>query len=401
MSINAFLDTIKQVLAEKLSETQIILVMGNDSADLDSIISALLIAYLNQKKVTSNTKLYVPLVKVPSCDLALRPEVTHVFRRAGIDASKLIYIDQVNMAYWENSNNVVKPAILLVDHNRLTPPFSNFEHNCQVVSVIDHHVDEGAYLDAPLRWIEMVGSCTSQVVLLYQAEIESLLEQDKKALATLALAPILVDTIGLQWDLGKTTQKDVNAFNFLARIVFDQGAKDLANKDGLPREALVYYDTIEKVKSQVDHLCTRDLLRKDYKQWTVNGYTVGTSSMAWYLKAWVDRDGYDQVVKDAWAFTREQQLDMLLVLTSYDHSKQQQQQDGSYERELAFFVANDRLLQIKTEMENDKDVGMLSLLPTWGHDDQGGRIGFYNQKNIKLSRKQIWPRLQDILMKLD
>jgi exopolyphosphatase len=369
--------------------------------DLDSIISALLLAYLNQKKTTSTSTLYIPLVKVPSCDLALRPEVTFVFRRAGIDASKLICIDHVDMKYWENNNDVIKPAILLVDHNRLTPPFSLIEHNCQVVGVVDHHVDEGAYLNAPLRWIEMVGSCTSQIVLLYQAEIEASLEEEKKTLATLALAPILVDTIGLRWDLGKTTQKDVNAFNIVASIVFgDEGLRKLDNNSSIDPRVLTYYHAIEDVKSQVDHLCTRDLLRKDYKQWTVNGYTVGTSSMAWYLKAWVDRDGYDQVLEDARAFIKERQLDMLLVLTSYDHSKLGG--GGSYERELAFFVANDRLLQVKAELKDDQDVGMVSLLNGWGsHDDDGGRIGFYNQKNIKLSRKQIWPRLQDILLKLE
>ncbi|CAO3600389.1 unnamed protein product [Absidia cylindrospora] len=422
MSINEFLDTARSTLNKKPSDARLVLVTGNDSAgnlqddfflNLDSIISALSMAYLSQKKTSSSNTIYIPLIKVPFCDLALRPEVAYVFGQAGIDTTKLICIDQLDTSYLEamgNDTTMTRPDIILVDHNRLTPPLSHLEQHCQVVGVVDHHVDEGVYLDAPLRWIEVVGSCTSQVVLLLHDEINSLSDVNKKSVATLAAAPILVDTIGFCWDLGKTTQKDVEAFNIVGPIAFTSSlttaaaksdGQDGTNNDMTP-QATTYYNDIEHIKSQVDHLSTRDLLRKDYKQWTINGYTVGTSSMSWYLTAWVDRDGYDQIVRDAWAFIGEQQLDMLVVLTSYDHSKQQP--DGVYERELAFFVANDKLLQVKNEMKDKQDVGITSLLPLWGKenvDDQGGRIGFYNQKNIKLSRKQIWPLIQDLLSNLD
>ncbi|ORZ24436.1 hypothetical protein BCR42DRAFT_90769 [Absidia repens] len=393
MSINEFLDTARAALDKKPSDARLVLVTGNDSADLDSIISALLMAYLSQKKNGSSNTIYIPLIKVPFCDLALRPEVTYVFEQAGIDTTKLICIDQLDTSYLESIGNdtlMARPDIILVDHNRLTPPLSHLEQHCQIVGVVDHHVDEGFYLDAPLRWIEVVGSCTSQVVLLLHDEINSLSDVNKKAVATLAAAPILVDTIGLCWNLGKTTQKDVDALKIVGPLAFTSSltAASTTKSDGpdgtnsyLTPQAITYYNDIEHIKSQVDHLSTRDLLRKDYKQWTINGYTVGTSSMSWYLKAWVDRDGYDQIVKDAWAFIGEQQLDMLVVLTSYDHSKQQS--DGVYERELAFFVANDKLLQVKNALNDQQDVGMTSLLPLWGKenvDDQGGRIGFYNQK---------------------
>ncbi|KAI8089582.1 uncharacterized protein BX664DRAFT_359121 [Halteromyces radiatus] len=389
MSVNDFLDSVKSKLETKLIGTIPILVTGNDSADLDSIISAVLLAYLKQQQVSSSNTLYIPLVKVPFRDLALRPEVTYVFNRAGINATKLICIDHVDLSYWKNNNN--KLDIILVDHNRLTPPLEDLGQHCQVIGVVDHHVDEGVYLDASLRWIEMVGSCTSQVVLIFKEEITRL--SNKQTVATLALAPILVDTIGLRWALGKTTQKDMDAFNIIGPLVFG----DDTSTNGINhQEAMQYYDDIEKIKSQVDHLCTRDLLRKDYKEWTINGYTVGTSSISWYFKAWIDRDGYDQLVKDVWAFVDERQLDMLLILSSYDHSKELE--DGVYERELAFFVKNHRLINIKESMERDLNVGLSTFLSVRKHDPC---VEFYNQRNIKLSRKQIWPLVQDLLLKLE
>ncbi|CAO3638949.1 unnamed protein product [Cunninghamella blakesleeana] len=351
--------------------------------NLNSIISSLIYAYISQQQTTD--KLFIPFIKVPLCDLHLRPEVKYVFEQAGIETNDLVCLNKASMMTdWKNKADD-KLDIILVDHNQLTPPTSELKHH-NVIGIIDHHVDEKQYLNVPLRWIEMVGSCTSQVILLLKDELKQLSIDDQKAIAKLALAPILVDTIGLKWEFGKTTQKDIDAFEIVSTILY--GTKEIS------QQAIDYYDSIESIKTKVDHLCTRDLLRKDYKQWTVNGYRIGTSSMSWYLKAWLERDGCEEIVKDTMSFIEERQLDMNIVLTSYDHSKE----GGKYERELALFVKNDDLLDIKKDLENDHHIGLRPLQQA-NYNNNNHLIGFYHQENIKLSRKQIWPIIQELLNK--
>ncbi|KAI8065308.1 hypothetical protein BC940DRAFT_259325 [Gongronella butleri] len=384
MPLATFLERIATALTTTATGTHPVLVSGNDSADLDSIIASLLYAYLSTfrdaQAKQAKTTLYIPYIKVPMADLALRPEVAYVFGQAGLDAHNLICADRVNL------DQFAKPLdIALVDHNCLTPPLDALD--ARVISVLDHHVDEEKYMTASPRWVEMVGSCTSQVLLHFEAELHAIEEDDLKMIGTLALAPILVDTVALRWEFGKTTQKDVDAFELVAPCVF--GTKDT-------QAACVrnYYNNIESVKSQIDHLCCRDLLRKDYKEWVVNGYRVGTSAMSWYFNGWLERDGKDKIIKETYAYAAERDLDLELAMTSYDHSKTDK--NGKYQRELAFFVVNKDLMQIKTAMENDKNIGLTPLVPS---DDK--RIDFYSQANIKLSRKQIWPAVQQLLEQME
>ncbi|KAI8379765.1 uncharacterized protein BYT42DRAFT_569940 [Radiomyces spectabilis] len=377
--LDDFLIQAKQHITRPDDTKSLIIVTGNDSADLDSIISSLLFAFLSQQ--SDNASVYIPLVKVPGEDLALRPEVNWVFEQAGVDVSNLICIDKVDLDAFPETTKVV-----LIDHNRLTPPFDEAKWSNRVVGVLDHHVDEKYYLDSPLRQISMVGSCMSLVIVHFMDVLHNN-TQYKHAITKLALAPILVDTIGLRWELGKTTETDVEVYDFLGGSEFKASDTMTTSND--------YYDQIETVKSRVQHLCCRDLLRKDYKEFVVNGYRVGTSSMSWYLQAWTERDGIEQMIESTWDFVKERKLDLEIILTSYDHAKETK--NGVYERELAFFIAKDCLLPIKKEMEDMKDVELTSL--PFQYDSENGRISFYNQGAIKMSRKQIWPLVQTLLEK--
>lgn len=381
MTINTFLEDVHARLRTN-EANKITIVTGNDSAgiknfyyslyhysyqlfvDLDSVVSALSFAYCSSQ--VDPTTLYVPLVKVPLADIDLRPEIDYVLSSAGIECKKLVYMDQIDVSKLETQETT---SVVLVDHNRLTPPFTD-EWNKKVVAVLDHHVDEGFYTNAVRRDVRMVGSCTSLVIHHFPDHFAP-----DTPLANIALGPILVDTIGLQWELGKTTDTDVDAFHKIT--------KGRMNEADIKKR----HEEIERVKSRVTHLCTRDLLRKDYKEWVVNGFRVGTSSMPWYLKAWIERDGMDNVIRDTQAYIQERHLDFEIVLTGYDH-------DGCYERELALFVYNDKLLVVKEALERDSSVD-LTHRPFQPKDTS--HIAFYHQGNVKMSRKQVWPLVQSLI----
>lgn len=324
------------------------------------MISALLFAYFSAE--TDSKTLYIPLVKVPSADLKLRPELDFVMHATNVDIRKLLCIDQIDL------NKLSNARLVLVDHNKLTAPFDDSKYAQQVIGVLDHHVDEQLYRDVPLRVISMVGSCVTLVVRHFQDR------QFPPDIAKLALAPILVDTINLNWDLHRTTDADVDAYNTLIKTCGDIKG---------------YYEQIEAAKSNIRHLSTRDLLRKDYKEFVVHQYRVGTSSLPWYFDAWVARDGYTKITQETMDYMKERNLDLEMVLTSFDHTDSGRQ----YEREFAIFINNDALMPIKQTLESNTDLALRSLQYT----PENTRVAFYKQGNIKISRKQVWPLTKSMI----
>lgn len=335
---------------------------------MDSIISALLFAYLSYTQQKASNVLYIPLVKVPKQDLELRPELKYVLTEVGLDYKKLITLDQV-------TDIISKPTdIVLIDHNQLTAPFNDETWGNHVVGVLDHHVDEKLYLNAPFRVIDMVGSCVTLVLNHFHVNESS--EWLTKEISLLAVAPLLVDTVNLKWDLGRTTQSDVQVFEIL--------------KHRLDLQAESFFKSIEKVKSQVDSMNNYDILRRDYKEFhNVNGYKIGTSAVTWNFRAWVEREGgVEAISKSAVDYAKERGLDMEVIFTAFDYDREETR-GGDYRRELAVFVINKDLMNVKESLEENKD---LQLSPIHFNDSN-----YYEQGNIKMSRKQVWPLLKQLV----
>jgi exopolyphosphatase len=317
-----------------------------------------LFAYASHLK--DNTQLYIPLVKVPKADLQLRPELTFVFESAHVDTQKLVCIDEVQLT---------PCALVLIDHNQLTSPFGE-EWNNKVVGVLDHHVDEHLYSNALLRVVQMVGSCVTLVLDHFSESSDWLNDQ----VIQLALAPLLVDTVNFNKELNRTTDLDIRMLAWLKKSFHKQ--LDFAR----------YFKDIEHAKSQVDNMSNRDILRRDYKEFTVNGYRIGTSSVPWYFQAWMDRDGVDTINEAVTSYGKERTLDMEVIFTSYDH-------DGDYRRELAIFAFNKDLMPIKQTLEQTEKI----QLDSFSVSSDAPHLDYYQQGNVKMSRKQVWPLLKEIL----
>lgn len=346
------------------------------NVDLDSIISSLLFAYLS--RFENKEEVYIPLIKVPKADLELRPELKYVLNTIGLDYKKLVTIDEIDTTHATD--------IVLIDHNHLTAPLNTEEWNNHVIGVLDHHVDEKLYLDAPMRVIDMVGSCVTLVLKQFGVSTSSpWLDED---IARLAMAPLLVDTVNLKWDLGRTTQADVEVYEVLSSMVFTAQAQGSTES---------YFKAIERVKSEVDAMSNYDILRRDYKEFSdVNGYRIGTSAVTWNFNDWVKRenDSTESIVKAAKDYANERALDMEVIFTAFDHDREGA---GDYRRELAVFVINKDLLGVKKSLEENKELGLQSHHFKDSSTDNES-YEFYKQGNVKMSRKQVWPLLKQLIM---
>ena len=299
-SLRAFLSHAKRSLYPVIESSQrITLVVGNESADLDSLTSSILYAYIRSLAPPKNafTPLYIPLLNIPSRDIRLRPEFENLFEHANINASHIVTLDDLpDPEEW--SRKAEQTRWILVDHNKLQglwgPNFSSRVHG-----VVDHHDDEGAVKDDTSpepRVIEKCGSCASLVIRTLReswdlsnstsslssgavhSQGDSLMNDGSVVrawdaqVAKMALASILVDTANLTAE-GKVEQADRDAVEYLeAKINLSPQEAKKWNRDE-------FFKEINQAKANIDCLNFEDILRKDYKQWTENSLILGISSV--------------------------------------------------------------------------------------------------------------------------
>jgi exopolyphosphatase len=218
------------------------------------------------------------------------------------------------------------------------------------------------------------------VILHHKEFMENSKDSQLEPLAKLALAPILVDSVNLQAQYGRTTDEDIMAVNLLKQHVKD----DHDN----------YFRDIQSAKSKIHHLSNRDLLRKDYKEWkTDNGYKVGISTVPWYLKAWAERDnGMQAIINSLNDWAKERHLDLALIMTAFDREN-----EGGFQRELLGVVYNERLNGVLHQMEQNKEIQLERLVDGIYQIESKLPLYIWKQHNIQWSRKQVWPFTRSIV----
>ncbi|KKF96568.1 putative exopolyphosphatase [Ceratocystis platani] len=374
VSLKSFLASAKQALAS--SSRPLTLVVGNESADLDSLCCATLYAYF-QTAATPKVP-HIPLANLVRADLALRPELTTVLSHADLSMSDLITLDDL-----PSSLTPDETAWVLVDHNALTGRLTPFQS--RVTGCIDHHVDEGKLPPgiAP-RILEICGSCSSLVVERYREIWDSLRPDTVRdaGLARLAMAPLVIDTGNLAV-VDKTTPRDVRV------------AKVLEAKLGNGFVRKSYYDEISKMKEDLSQMSLRDVLRKDYKEWHDGGISLGTCASPRGLDYLVNKAGKPDVfVKAVGDWAAEKKVDLLAVMTTI-------MAEDKFNRELVLWGISEVGIAVVKKFKSDfrDNIG----LDTWnGGVLDGNETGYrraWTQRNVTAGRKQIGPILREIMTK--
>ncbi|KAJ4401828.1 Exopolyphosphatase [Neurospora sp. IMI 360204] len=415
VSLKKFLLTARKALLAPPAQrpNPLIFVVGNESADLDSLCSSILLAYFRTYRPSPGPPiLHIPLSNLPQADLALRPELAAVLKPAGLHTKDLITLDGL-----PKDENVTPDNTqwFLVDHNALTGPLAarGFGGPQNIIGCIDHHDDEGVVPDTVKpRIIEKSGSCMSLVVEYCKPVWEELsrLEREEgntdtlaeweSQLARLALAPILVDTTNLT-SKDKTTSWDEEAVEFVEGRLRQshKTSAATATADTTTEEKgydrIAYFNHITSLKEDIAGLSYRDILRKDYKRWTDGGLALGISTVVrgfgYLLTEIGDQKQFTEALR-AWA--KEQELDIAAVMTVSNP-------DGKFTRELLVWAFNEGAVKVAKRFV-DKNGGILHL-QTWGggkldsDDGQGEWVRCWTQGRVDKSRKQVAPMLRDVM----
>ncbi|KAG2128372.1 uncharacterized protein EDB93DRAFT_1184638 [Suillus bovinus] len=283
-------------------------VMGNEAGDLDSLASALGYAWLR-----SNTSgKAIAYITTPREDFVLRAENLHALGLAGINQP----FEELYCSGDPIPSHVSQFA--LVDHNVLQTRYAS--ETARVVAVIDHHEDEEQYKDASTtdpRIVEPAGSCSSLVARLYQSFPNLSIPPE---LSTLLLSAILIDTHGLK-ERGKALNVDREAAAFLiprSLLAHNEVSASLDNQliTHLPSVQSLSA-TLREKKLSVSHFSTRDLLRRDYKEYAFNVHVikVGLATVPLRLSAFFASSSYP--MKEIQDWLTERDLSVLGILTTF------------------------------------------------------------------------------------
>lgn len=399
MTIAAFLSKARQSLTQSLQskgQKHASFVIGNESADLDSITCALVYSYIQSstQEAKNADRCLIPVANVPSSELGLRPELTALLKHADLKPSELVTLDDLGEVW-----DIIPPDTTdwtLVDHNAFQGTLGK-HYSERVVGVIDHHEDEHKVpQSASPRLISKSGSCTSHVTNYCHATWGTVSPQSHEAtmsagsdstidaqIAKLAVGSILIDTVNLKAE-DKVTEHDRKAVEYLeAKIRISSTLGPGWNRDAFFRE-------INDAKSNLDGLSLEDILRKDYKQWNENELSLGISSCVQPIQYLQSKDG--DFVPGILDFAKQREIDLFAIMTAHNSS-------GTFERQLLLVAMNEgKAVDIAEKFADDH--GKELQLEESKADVRGEEavwLELWEQKDLAASRKKVAPLLRECM----
>lgn len=357
-------------------QKDVMLVVGNEASDADSIISALAYGFLRHCQSPGDL-LVVPVIQCAREDIVLRRETELLLSLCGVDSGDLIFLSDSGTDLLLDCVN----QVILVDHNKATGPIAALG-DC-VVEIVDHHRDIGAHeaVSGDDRCIAFeggratAGSCCSLITEAYLVSAfgQELLARDGGAVAQALLGVICIDTHNLDEAAGKSRPQDSAAVAELAKVAH------------VPcREQL--HAQLEAAKFDADlwlGLTAQQCLRYDYKAFREENWSYGLSAVLCSVEV--------LAAKAAWledASRRASELDLFGVLTQVRLAG-----GGAVRRQLLLFSVDVALAAAAAAFALAYTSPSLELEPIAITGPPG--LHAFEQRNAGASRKQVQPCLAE------
>ncbi|XP_063391964.1 exopolyphosphatase PRUNE1 isoform X2 [Cydia fagiglandana] len=248
------------------------LVIGNESCDLDSAVSALVYASFlswrhSEIKCTVCTRptpgakdlLCAAVLNVDREDFELKTEVEFCLRESGVSKEMLVFRNDYDL---QELVTKTKTNVVLVDHHTLAIKDKFFAP--YVTEIIDHRpIDktEWAYRDDTRSTIETVGSCctlVAQRIMDMSAVMAKKVEffETHPLCTQLLHSTIILDTVNFSKEVKKGTPHDLEIVTFL------EGIMKIENPEA-ERECKL--TRLLEARTNVSRLTAAQLLKKDVK----------------------------------------------------------------------------------------------------------------------------------------
>ncbi|CBY17848.1 unnamed protein product [Oikopleura dioica] len=229
---------LKCLKSELRSVTRV--VIGNEAGDLDSAVSALVLAYILHVKDPKSVTF--PLLNYSKNLYSAKTEVVHVLENIDISKNDLFFLPQMK----DELEQIEDLDIVLVDHNEPTGILNESFGSSKVSLIIDHHPENPTNMLSCEKSIELVGSCSS-LVADYAVKAAVYLPDDAREIIASA---IVIDTSGFS---------PIQLVDDIDRGMFARMT------EGKPTDVDSLLAELTSARFKIDGLSIRDLLLKDAK----------------------------------------------------------------------------------------------------------------------------------------
>lgn len=236
-------------------------VLGNEACDLDSMVSALALAFY-LAKTTEAEEVFVPVLNIKRSELPLRGDNVFFLQKIHIPESVLIFRDEIDLHALHQAGQL---TLILVDHHVL--PKSDAALEEAVAEVLDHRPIDQRHCPPCHVSVELVGSCATLVAERILQGAPEILDRQTAALLH---GTILLDCVNMDLKIGKATLKDSHYVEKLEALF-----PDLPSRNDI-------FDSLQKAKFDVSGLTTEQMLRKDQKTISRQGTKVAISAIYGY-----------------------------------------------------------------------------------------------------------------------
>ncbi|OBA21562.1 DHH phosphoesterase [Metschnikowia bicuspidata var. bicuspidata NRRL YB-4993] len=391
MTIKTFLEGLR---ISPSSKHVVRFVAGNQSADMDSVVSAITYAYFHHR-FNPKEQALLPLVNISREEFRLRKDIVFLLSKHEISSTRIFFLDDVEELTQLSPS--IKLDVVLVDHCNLQGKVLTglYENKRLFVSgIIDHHADEGVFLDAMPRVIQSNGSCSALVYHFWNNKNGPITDKDA---VLLLVGPLLIDTSNMEQ---KVEAGDREAYVEYGQIL--QSPEALMQTDGVaPAAFSQLYSELKAAKKDLRGFSLYDILRKDYKQFKFRGklgdtVNVGFSSIGKSLSWVLGKFSVSEVLESLKMMTESFHLDVVVITSSFS-----QKDTKIYTREFCFSTLKASLEPLASLAQE------LELTSRFYKDDTvarqmaqiNGSVFFrvYDQQNTAASRKQVVPIIKQVV----
>lgn len=315
-----------------------------------------------------------------------------LLKLAGISSANLLFVDDPLVhVYFAN--------VTLVDHNVLAERFQ--KQNWKVLEIVDHHEDEGLYLDScsvrNIAFADDKALVASACTLVAERLKELWKPPYPTSLGIMLLGVILLDSVDLSPEVGKVTQRDRDAVDDLLE---NTDWQDLTLKSQnalnitLPSQPSTtgFFNLLQDAKYDIyfwKSLSIGDALRYDYKDYSCEkGSVFGISTVLMPLQDFFSKS---DAIEGILQYMAHVGVDFLGIMFAFED-------DSHLRRQLALcgkFSLNDTVeFLLDYDQEDSLDLEEIDggIIES-SKDNPNLSLRFFNQHNVKPSRKQIGPIL--------
>ncbi|CAD7086679.1 unnamed protein product [Hermetia illucens] len=365
--MNTFLREARKLVSSKLSE-RFCIIIGNESCDLDSAVCSLSLAYYynrNKNKIPNSPKVahVVPLFNIKREELPIKTEVIYFLRKNNIEFDSITFQDDINESFITNND------VVLVDHH-----FSRYSP----IAVFDHRpFDPNSTIPKECKMeLELVGSCATLIANIILSDENY---ADYKDILRLLHAAIVLDTVNFSKEAQRAKEKD---FNVCERI---ESLLGLSNVDNY-RKTL--FDELVEARADVSSFDSYQILLKDMKLISSKKNESIKVALPGFPKLVKDYIALENAEENIKKFAKAHQCQVIVLIGM-------KVTDDGLKRDVGVInMGNDTLFD-----------AIVSNLKSSNHsfdleeyiDCKFLEGKYFNQKNIRASRKQILPLVKTIL----